>query len=97
VADLRAREQPIAEVCGMDPAQARQEARWQTDRERAWRAFIANVRRILEAPLGARAALLTQYRAEAASCYGAAAATQMHATMRRWIEAQERKDRREQG
>ena len=36
----------IAEGCGVDPAQAHQEARWRAERERTWRAFL----RILQAP-----------------------------------------------
>ena len=69
----------------MDPAQARQEAVWHADRERAWRAFLRNARCILDAAEGARAGLLARYQAEAESRYGDATAASMAGTMRAWI------------
>jgi hypothetical protein len=78
----------IAEGCGMAPAKAHQEAVWQADRERAWRAFIRNAKRILTASEGQRAALLDQYRAEAAGRYGEVTAATMAGTMCRWIATQ---------
>jgi hypothetical protein len=48
----------IAEGRGMDPAQALQEARWQTHRELSWRAFLPTSKRVLYAAEGARAGLL---------------------------------------
>jgi len=75
----------IAEGCGMEPAHALQEALWQADREKAWRAFLLNAKRLLAAPEGERAALLDRYRAEAAKRYGEATAATMAETMRRWI------------
>jgi hypothetical protein len=77
----------IAEGCGMDPAQALQEARWQADREHAWRAFLRNARRILDATEGARAGLLDRYHLEAAGRYGEAIARHMAGTMCGWITA----------
>jgi hypothetical protein len=71
----------------MDFAQALQEARWQADRERAWRAFLRNARRILDAAEGARAGLLARYQAEAESHYGEATGTSMAGAMRGWIKA----------
>jgi hypothetical protein len=75
----------IAERCGIDHAQARQEARWQAERERAWRAFRLNAERILAIPEAQRPALLERYEAEAASRYGASVARDMAETMRRWV------------
>jgi hypothetical protein len=75
----------IAEGCGMEPAQALQEALWRADGERAWRAFISNAKRILSAPEGDRTALLHRYGREAAGRYGERAAADMACTMRGWI------------
>ena len=77
----------IAEGCGMGQAQALKEARWQVDRERAWRAFLRNARCILNAAEGARAGLLARYQAEAESRYGDATGTSMAGAMRGWIKA----------
>ena len=71
----------------MDPAQALQEARWQAARERAWRAFLCNARRILNAPEAARTGFLDRYRAEAEVRYGEATAATMAGAMRHWITA----------
>jgi hypothetical protein len=77
----------IAEGCGLDPAQALQEAVWQADRERAWRAFLRNAKLILAASEGQRTALLDRYRVEAEDRYGQATAGTMARTMRGWISA----------
>ncbi len=77
----------VAEGCGMEPAQALQEARRQADRERAWRAFIGNAKRILDAPESARKALVNRYGAEAAERYGEPTAAAMAEAMRGWIAA----------
>lgn len=53
----------IAEGCGMDPAQALQEALWKAHLERAWRAFLRNAEHVLGAPEAARAGLLDRYHA----------------------------------
>jgi hypothetical protein len=75
----------IAEGCGMDHAKALQEARWQVERERAWRVFLRDAQRILHAPGGARQELVVQYETEAASHYGTSVAASMAASMRAWL------------
>lgn len=80
----------IAEGCGMDPVQALQEARWQVERERAWRVFLHNARRILEASEAARAGLLDRYQAEATSRFGDVMAKTMVQTMCGWVAARVR-------
>jgi hypothetical protein len=77
----------IAEGCGMDQAQALQEARWHADRERCWRAFLRNAERILKASRGRRESLHADYQAEATQRYGEATARDMAASMRSWIAA----------
>jgi hypothetical protein len=77
----------IAEGEGLDRVRALQEAVWQADRERTWRAFIRNARRILDAPEGARVGLLDRYHLEAAGRYGEAIARHMAETMHGWVAA----------
>src|SRR5688572_20873856 len=64
----------IAEGCGMEYAQALQEARWQAERAASWAAFRRNAERILSAPQGQQWALIQRYEAEAAARYGASMA-----------------------
>ena len=77
----------IAEGCGMGHTQALQEARWQAEREQAWRVFLRNAQRILDASEGARQELVVRYETEAASRYGASVAASMAASMRGWLAA----------
>jgi hypothetical protein len=60
----------IAEGCGIDEATALREARLCIARARTWSTFIANVRRILAAPVINQPDLLARYLAEAAARYG---------------------------
>lgn len=77
----------MAEGNGWDHATALQEARWQADRERAWRAFLRNAERFLAAPRQDWVGMLAQYQAEAAARYGGATARDMAGSLRKWIEA----------
>jgi hypothetical protein len=77
----------IAEGCSMNPQQALQEARWHVERERAWRVFLRNAERLLEAPEAARTGLLDRYQAAATGRYGKAIAANMALTMRGWVAA----------
>jgi len=77
----------VAEGCGMESVQALLEARWHVEREQSWRVFLHNARRILEAPVAARAGLLERYHAEAIGQYGRVTAQTMAGTMRRWLTA----------
>ncbi len=43
---------------GWNDAQALQEARWQADRERCWRVFLANAKRVLQSPRAEREQML---------------------------------------
>ncbi len=70
---------------GWDDAQALEEARWQADRERCWRAFLRNAARVLQAPKAEREALLGRYRAEAERRYGEATGRDMAASMCSWV------------
>ena len=72
---------------GMDDATALQEARWQADRERAWRAFLRNAERILEAPAPEREDLLGTYQIEAARRYGERTGTDMAKSLESWVRA----------
>ena len=72
---------------GWDEAQALQEARWQADRERCWRAFLRNAERVLAAPEGERSGLLTIYAAEASARYGERTGADMAASLRGWVNA----------
>lgn len=85
----------IADGCGMDPAQALQEACWQADRERAWRAFLRDAQSMLDAPEAAREGLLDRYQAEAADRYGAPTAATLAGTLRGWIVARAAEGRRD--
>ena len=84
---LQERAAIMAEGNGWDDATALREARWQANRERAWRAFLLNAERILAAPAAKHGALLTRYQAEAARRYGEATGRDMAASLRSWIEA----------
>jgi hypothetical protein len=72
---------------GWNDATAFQEARWQADRERCWRAFLSNAERILAAPAAKRGAMLALYQEEASSRYGERTGTDMAGSLRSWIEA----------
>jgi hypothetical protein len=72
---------------GWDAATALQEARWQADRERCWRSFLRNAKRVLEAPPAKREDLLVRYREEAGSRYGERTGTDMAGSLRCWVEA----------
>lgn len=72
---------------GLNDATALKEARWQADRERAWRAFLLNAERVLRAPEAQRETLLIQYQAEATRRYGAATGRDMARSMASWITA----------
>ena len=72
---------------GMDEATALQEARWQADRERCWRAFLRNAACVLVAPEGERAGLLAIYAAEASRRYGERSGADMAASLRGWVNA----------
>ncbi|MBI4291287.1 MAG: hypothetical protein HY661_07410 [Betaproteobacteria bacterium] len=77
----------MAEANGWDDATAMQEARWQVDRERCWRAFLRNAKQILEAPAHQREKLLALYQFEATRRYGQAAGADMAGSLRSWIKA----------
>lgn len=70
---------------GWDDAKALQEARWQADRERCWRAFLRNAARVLQAPKAEREALLARYRAEAERRYGERTALDMAESLASWV------------
>ena len=70
---------------GIGAVTAPQEARWQADRERCWRAFVRNAQRVLEAPEGHRGRLLARYEAEAAARYGAETAAHMAQSLATWV------------
>ena len=70
---------------GWDEATALQEARWQADRERCWRAFLRNAQRVLEAPAHGRAVLLAQYQIEAIGRFGESAGMNMACGLRAWV------------
>jgi len=70
-----------------DEATALREARWQADRERCWRTFLGNARRILDAPTPQREPLLARYQLEATYRYENAAGADMAASMRNWVSA----------
>ena len=64
---------------------AHQEARWQAERELAWQTFIANARRIIEAPLAQREILLAIYGVEATRRFGPRMGTDMMKSMASWV------------
>ena len=72
---------------GWNDARALQEARWDADRERCWRAFLQNARHIQEAPVNHREVLLAQYRTEASRRYGAGPGAIMADGLRAWVKA----------
>lgn len=82
---LQERAAIIAEGCGLDQAQALQEARWHAHREQCWRVFLVNAQRILEAPMHRRNEMLANYQGEASRRYGEATARDIAGTMRNWI------------
>jgi hypothetical protein len=75
----------IMEANGWTEAQALQEACWQEHRERCWRTFLRNARRIEAASAAERELLLRRYQTEAERRYGAQTAALMTATMRNWL------------
>ena len=70
-----------------DLATALREARWQADREKAWRAFQRNAQIVLAAPACQRERFLAVYQAEAARRYGPTAGELMLAGLRSWVQA----------
>lgn len=72
---------------GWDAATALQEARWQADRERCWRSFLRNAKRVLEAPPAQREGLLVRYQEEASRRYGERTGADMAGSLRCWVEA----------
>ena len=72
---------------GWNEAKALQEARWQVDKEKAWRVFLRNAKRVLDAPERQREVLLTVYQAEATKRYGNAAGEVMASGQRSWVSA----------
>jgi hypothetical protein len=88
--DEEALKERVAIMCvenDWDEATALQEARWQADRERCWRVFLANAHRVLEVPRDRWEGLLMRFEVEAASRYGKATARDMAASLRSWIVA----------
>lgn len=85
---LRERTAIMAEANGWDDATALQEARWQADRERCWRAFLRNAARVQAAPEAEREALLARYRAEAERRYGERTARDMAQSLASWVRGQ---------
>ena len=77
----------MMEGSGWSEAKALEEARWQADKERCWRAFLRNATRILGAPEAKQGALLTRYGLEASRRYGEATGRDMAASLRSWITA----------
>ena len=75
----------IMEGNGWDEATALREARWAADKERCWRAFLANAKRVLEAPAGQREGLLAQYQTEASGRYGGQTGAVMADGLRTWV------------
>jgi len=84
---LQERAAIMMEGNGWDAATALQEAHWQADRERCWRAFLRNAQRVLEAPAHKRDVLLTLYQVEAARRYGQAAGANMAGSLSAWVKA----------
>ena len=70
---------------GWNEAKALQEARWQEDKERCWRGFLSNAKRVLEAPAHQRDTLLTLYQTEAVRRYGQPAGEIMASGLRAWV------------
>jgi len=77
----------LGEANGCEQATALAEARWQAEKEKTWRVFIGNARRILDAPEAARKGFLDRYHAEAARRYGELTARHMARTMQSWVAA----------
>ncbi len=84
---LRERVAIMMEGNDWDEATALQEARWGADRERCWRGFLLNAKRILGVPRAQREALLGRYRREATKRYGERAGADMAAGMAAWVTA----------
>ncbi len=84
---FRERAAIMAEANGWDEATALRETRWGADRERCWRGFLLNAKRILGVPRAQREALLGRYRREATKRYGERAGADMAAGMAAWVTA----------
>jgi len=82
---LQARVAIMMEGNGWDAATALQEARWAADRERCWRGFLLNAKRVLDAPVHERDVLLTRCQTEAARRYGQAAGANTACDLRVWV------------
>ena len=72
---------------GWTEDRALQEARWHADRERCWRTFQINARRVLEAPRHQQRQLLARFQSEASDRYGAASGAIMAEELRNWVTA----------
>lgn len=72
---------------GWNEATALQEARWQADRERCWRAFLSNAERVLARPEHEHKALLRRYEDEATRRYGKDTGAIMVQSLTSWIAA----------
>lgn len=84
---LQERAAIMAEGNGWDDVMALQEARWQADKERCWRGFLLNAKRVLDAPGLQREGLLARYQIEAAKRYGQATGENMACGLRAWVKA----------
>lgn len=78
----------MAEANRWDDTTAIQEARWQADRERCWRAFLRNAERILSAPAHEHEGLLGRYQAETVRRYGEATGRDMAQSLASWVHGQ---------
>jgi hypothetical protein len=77
----------MAKANGWNAATALREMRWEAHRERCWRAFLLNAKRVLDAPESHREGLLARYQIEAARRYGQAAGANMACGLRAWVTA----------
>ena len=84
---LQERAAIMIEGNGWDAATALREARWQADKERCWRVFLLNARRVLDAPEAHREGLLARYQVEATGRYGQAAGANIAGGLRAWVKA----------
>ena len=84
---LRERVAIMMDGNGWDATRALQEARWQADKERCWRTFLLNAKRVVDAPKTKREALLAQYQIEAIRRYGPSTGSIMAESLRDWVTA----------
>ncbi len=72
---------------GWSEATALRETRLNADRERCWRGFLLNAKRILDAPAWQSEALLAQYKVEAIGRYGQNTGAVMADELWAWVVA----------